>query len=231
DKGVLTFPWGNGLRAEDLESFWEAQTFPDGGPFYDWVHGETGARVFKVQHPEFELWSQGIHAKSGVACADCHMPYERVGAMKLSSHDVRSPLERIGTACVTCHGVDETDLRERVAAVQATTVALTERAGAAMTEMLDAILEAKAAGASDDDLAEVFSLQRKAMWRLDYISSENSNGFHADQEAARLLGESIDYSRRAQAAALRWRAPAAPATDALPVEPIRGVTPDDGPAG
>jgi nitrite reductase (cytochrome c-552) len=30
------------------------------------------------------------------------------------------------------------------------------------------------------------------MWRLDYIASENSKGFHASQEAARILAESID---------------------------------------
>jgi hypothetical protein len=47
--------------------------------------------ALKAQHPEFELWSQGIHARSGVACADCHMPYERVGANKVSGHHVRSP--------------------------------------------------------------------------------------------------------------------------------------------
>jgi formate-dependent nitrite reductase cytochrome c552 subunit len=94
----------------------------------------------------------------------------------------------------------------------------------AMTEMLDAILEAKAAGAEEEALGEVLDLQRKAMWRLDFISSENSRGSHASQEAARILGESIDYSRQAQAAALRLRAPLAPATDALPVEGIQGVT-------
>ena len=68
-------------------------------------------------------------------------------------------------------------------------------------------------------------LQRKAMWRLDYISSENSRGFHADQEAARILGESIDYSRQAQAMAIRLRAPSAPSTEDLPIEPVQGVTP------
>jgi formate-dependent nitrite reductase cytochrome c552 subunit len=48
------------------------------------------------QHPEFELWNQGIHARSGVACADCHMPYNRVGAHKISDHHVRSPLLNVG---------------------------------------------------------------------------------------------------------------------------------------
>jgi nitrite reductase (cytochrome c-552) len=209
-KDVLTFPWGNGLRMEQIEAYWEARRFPEGGAFHDFVHGETGAPVFKVQHPEFELWNQGVHARSGVTCADCHMPYERRGAAKVSSHDVRSPLDRIDVACQTCHHVAERDLRERVETIQERNLSLMARAAVAMTEMLDAILQAKAAGAADDRLGEIFALQRKASWRLDYISSENSRGFHADQEAARILAESIDYSRQAQTLALEARAGEAP---------------------
>lgn len=223
---TLTFPWGNGLKVEDEERFWEDHEFPDGSDFYDYAHGETGAPLFKAQHPEFELWSQGVHARSGVSCADCHMPYERVGAMKLSNHNVRSPMENINNACQTCHNVPEQELRDRVKGIQDRTVALKERAASAMTDMLDAIMEAKAAGATDEQLSGAFEMQRKAMWRLDYIVSENSKGFHAPQEAARILGESIDYSRRAQAIALRFRAPDAPDTSGLPVEPIQGVTPE-----
>ncbi len=226
NKMTLEFPWSNGLRAEDLEKHWEETTFPDGTPFFDYEHGETGARVFKVQHPEFELWSQGIHARSGVSCADCHMPYEREGAMKVSNHWVRSPMDNINNACQHCHNVSESELRARVDAIQDRTVAMTDRAGRAMTEMLDAILEAKASGVSEEQLAPVYELQRKSMWRLDYISSENSNGFHADQESARILGESIDYSRQATAMALRLRAPAAPDTGGLVREPVIGVTPE-----
>ena len=93
-----------------------------------------------------------------------------------------------------------------------------------MVDMLDAIVEAKEAGADDASLEEVFELQRRAMWRLDYISSENSKGFHAGQEAARVLGESIDYSRQAQAMALALRAPAAPDIAGMPREPVIGVS-------
>ena len=224
-KDTLEFPWSKGLRMEQLEEHWAQKLFPDGTAFYDYRHGETGAPIFKVQHPEFELWSQGVHARSGVACSDCHMPYERDGALKVSSHDVQSPLENINNACQQCHNVSEHELAERVETIQERTLGLMERAAAAMTEMLDAVLEAKAAGASEQQLAPVFALQRKAMWRLDYISSENSRGFHADQEAMRILGESIDYSRQAQAQALRLRAPAAPSTASLPVLEIQGVTP------
>jgi nitrite reductase (cytochrome c-552) len=149
-----------------------------------------------------------------------------VGAMKLTSHNVRSPMENIDNACRSCHNVSDNDLRERVRGIQDRTVALMERAAHAMTDMVDAIMEAKAAGATDEQLAPIFDLQRKSMWRLDYISSENSKGFHAAQEAARILGESIDYSRQAQALALRFRAPPAPDITDLPVAPVQGVTED-----
>ena len=224
-KLTLTFPWANGLRMDDEERTWEETKFADGTPFSDYQHGETGAASFKVQHPEFELWSQGIHARSGVSCADCHMPYQREGAAKISSHNVHSPLLNINSACQTCHRQSEGELKERVENIQSRNQALLERAGGALTDMLDAIREAQAAGIETSALQPVLDLQRKAMWRLDYVSSENSRGFHAPQEAARILGESIDYSRQAQAAALRLRAPAAPATDKLPVEDIQGVTP------
>ncbi|QDT00243.1 ammonia-forming cytochrome c nitrite reductase subunit c552 [Adhaeretor mobilis] len=224
NKMTLTFPWKNGLKMEDLEKTWEETTFPDGSEFYDYIHGETGAPVYKAQHPEFELWSQGIHARSGVSCSDCHMPYERVGAAKLSNHHVRSPMENLNAACQNCHRGSEDQLRDRIETIQSNNAALLERAALAMTDMLDSILEAKAADVSEDQLAEVMKLQRKAMWRLDFISSENSRGFHADQEAARILGESIDYSRQAQAMALRLRAPDPPEIKDVPAEPIQGVT-------
>ena len=225
-KETLFFPWHNGLKAEQIEATYDDHKFPDGTAFYDFEHGETGARVYKAQHPEFELWSQGVHARSGVACADCHMPYERQGAMKVSSHWVRSPLLNINNACQTCHNVPEDELRDKVRSIQGRTEALLERAAMAMTDMLDAIRDAEAAGATAEQLAPISELQKKAMWRLDFISSENSMGFHADQEAARLLGESIDYSRQAQAGALRLRAPEAPASNRA-VQPVEGVTPAD----
>ena len=71
---VVTYPWANGLKVEEIEAYYDKEGFTD------WVHAETGTKVLKAQHPEFEVWNQGIHARAGVACADCHMPYERVGA-------------------------------------------------------------------------------------------------------------------------------------------------------
>src|SRR5215813_11026069 len=151
-KETLFFPWANGLRVENIESLYDDHKFPDGSPFYDFTHGITGAHVYKAQHPEFEMWSQGVHARSGVACADCHMPYERQGAMKVSSHWVRSPLLNLNHACQTCHNVPEEELRDKVHTIQARTESLLQRTAVAMTDMLDAIREAQAAGATAEQL-------------------------------------------------------------------------------
>jgi nitrite reductase (cytochrome c-552) len=225
-KETLFFPWDNGLKVEQIEQTYDNHKFPDGTPFYDFVHGETGAHVYKAQHPEFETWSQGIHARAGVACADCHMPYIREGAQKVSDHWVRSPLleGNINRACQVCHNVPEDELRARAETMQNRTHHLIGNASRALVDMLDAIKSAKAAGATESQLAEALKLQRSAQWRLDFVSSENSMGFHADQETARVLGESIDLSRRAQIAALMIRTPSAPATS-QPSEPVLGVTP------
>jgi nitrite reductase (cytochrome c-552) len=225
-KETLFFPWDNGLKVEQIEKTYDDHVFPDGTPFFDYNHGETNAPLYKAQHPEFELWSQGIHARSGVSCADCHMPYERQGAMKVSSHWVRSPMLSINRSCQTCHNVPEQALVERVENIQAKTKSQMERAARAMTDMLDAIRDAQTAGASQEQLAPVLELQKKGMWRLDFISSENSRGFHADQEAMRILGESIDYCRQAQALALQIRAPVVPQAEE-PASSVEGVTPTD----
>ena len=201
----LTFPWGNGLTADDVERFWDDTTFDDGRRFFDFTHAESGAELLKAQHPEFELWSQGIHARSNVSCADCHMPYMREGASKISDHWVRSPLLNVNRACQTCHRFPEDELKARVDVIQQRNFDLLQRGGAALMDLLDAIEQARADGATDGQLAEALELQRKAQWRLDFIAAENSMGFHAPQEAARVLAEATDYSRQGQVAAIRWR--------------------------
>jgi nitrite reductase (cytochrome c-552) len=204
-KTTLFFPWNRGLKAEDMEAYYADYKFPDGHRFFDWQHAETGAEMLKAQHPEFELWSQGIHARSGVACADCHMPYLRSGAMKVSDHWVRSPLLMVNRSCQVCHPYDETELKERVTIIQNRNFQTLQRAGTALMDVLDAVKQAKAEGATPEQLAVPLELQRKAQWRVDFVAAENAMGFHAPQEASRVLGDAIDYARQAQIAATRWR--------------------------
>jgi nitrite reductase (cytochrome c-552) len=208
-KTTLFYPWNNGLKVEEIEAYYDQFRFPpeagekEGHRFFDWKHAETGAELLKAQHPEFELYSQGVHARAGVACADCHMPYERQGATKVSDHWVRSPLLNIARACQPCHAVPEEELKFRAEAIQSRNFALLERGGAALTDLLDAVKGAKAAGVPADQMTPVLELHRKAQWRLDFIAAENSMGFHAPQEAARILAESIDFARQGEILALK----------------------------
>ncbi len=198
DKMTLMFPWAKGLKVEQIEATWNDTKFPDGHRFYDWKHAKTGAEVLKAQHPEFEMWSQGIHARSGVSCADCHMPYVREGAMKVSSHHVRSPLLDVTRSCQTCHRFTEAELLARVNIIQERNFALMGRAEDALVQLIGAIAKAKTEGKTEEQLAPVYELQRKAQFRIDFVNAENSMGFHAPQEAARILGEAIDYSRQGE---------------------------------
>ena len=225
-KVTLFYPWNNGLKVEAIEAYYDQYKFPDGHRFYDYAHGETGAEIIKAQHPEFELWSQGTHAKAGVSCADCHMPYTRQGAMKISDHWVRSPSLNISRACQQCHPAPEAELQARIDTIQARNHNLLERGGTAIVAMIDSINAAKAAGATKDQLLPALELQRKAQWRLDFIAAENSMGFHAPQEAARILGESIDYARQGQIEAIRVTPGVkVPATPQPTGQPPLGVTP------
>jgi nitrite reductase (cytochrome c-552) len=197
----LTFPWGKGTKVEQIEAFWNGTKFANGDRFFDYKHAETGAPILKAQHPEFELWSQGVHARSGVACADCHMPYARDGATKVSDHWVRSPLLNVSRACQTCHKQSEDEIKARVDLVQTRNFDLLQRGGVAINALMDAVVAAKKDGATPEQLNAALELQRKAQWRLDFIAAENSMGFHAPLEAAKVLGEALDYARQGEMAA------------------------------
>ncbi len=188
----LTFPWQNGLKLEQIEKYYDEVGWKD------WEHKISKAPVIKAQHPEMELWSQGIHARSGVACADCHMPYQREGAVKVSSHQVRSPMLNVAQACQTCHRYDESEIKARVQIIQDRTQGLLKQAEMAVVDLINAIEAGMKTGKTDAQLKTARDFQRKAQFRADFINAENSMGFHAPQEAARILAESINFARLGQ---------------------------------
>jgi nitrite reductase (cytochrome c-552) len=189
----LTYPWNDGQKGDQILEYYDTQT-----DHADWTHAETGAKVLKAQHPEFEMYSQGVHARSGVACADCHMPYKREGGLKISDHHVRSPLLNINRACQGCHRWDEQELKSRVESIQERTFQMRNVAMDALMALIADIKAAKQGGASEAQLDGARKFQRKAQFLLDFVEAENSTGFHAPQEAARLLVLSTDYSRKGE---------------------------------
>ena len=126
------------------------------------------------------------------------MPYTRVGAVKISDHHVRSPLLNINNACQTCHNVPEDELKTRVDSIQEKTFELRNLAMDALVELIGDIKEEREGNESDDGLAEAQAFQRQAQFMLDFVEAENSMGFHAPQEAARICAKSIDFTRKGQ---------------------------------
>jgi nitrite reductase (cytochrome c-552) len=192
---VLTFPWAEGTNIDDIDSYYTNVEFTD------WTHAEANSPMIKIQHPEYEMYTSSLHYSSGVACADCHMPYIREGGVKISDHWLRSPLENVNAACQTCHNLPEDELVGRITNIQDNTAELLRLSEEALLDAIDAIVLAQDAGVSDAALADARNLHRRAQLRWDFVSSENSTGFHSPQESARILAISIDFAHRARESA------------------------------
>ena len=191
DEKRLTFPWEGGLTVD------AALAYYDKVGHKDFVHKMTGAPALKAQHPEFEMFNQGVHAKSGVACADCHMPYRREGGMKISDHHVRSPLLNINRACQGCHHFSEDEMKNRVETIQARFAHARDVAMDAVVELIKD-MEANQGKVAEADLNAARNQQRKAQFFVDYVEAENSMGFHASGEALRILNDASDAARLGQ---------------------------------
>jgi nitrite reductase (cytochrome c-552) len=200
DGKYLTFPWTNGTTIEEIEEY-----YLEAG-FNDWTHQISQAPVLKMQHPEYELYTAGsTHFNAGVSCADCHMPYVRDGAVKFSSHDTHSPLFKPAEACGACH-TDVEFVANRVKLIQDrvwATMTITEEALIAAIETIAEV--GQQAGADAAAIDEARRLQRAAQMRWDFISAENSMGFHNPDEALRILAAATDLARQAQLMALGAR--------------------------
>ena len=193
DGKYLTFPWAKGTEVSQILDYYNEYEFKD------WEYPEALSPMLKAQHPEYEFFTAGsTHYEAGVSCADCHMPYVREGAAKYSTHDVHSPLLNPELACGQCH-TDSEYVVGRVNEIQeqvATTKEATEDA------IVDAINAIKAAAANPEAdaalLDEARKLHREAQYMWDFVSAENSTGFHNPEYALKLLADSTNLARQAQ---------------------------------
>lgn len=200
---TLTFPWDNGLTVENAYDYYNEVAHTD------FVHKLTGANAIKAQHPDFETFMQGPHARAGVTCADCHMPYEREGAMKVTNHQVASPMrsdESINSTCLTCHHATEDEMRERVGNIHQTYLDNEDIAFEALDALIRDIQQAQVDGVPAEQLDAARGWQRRAQFLMDYSVSENSEGFHAPQYSVGMMNSVTDAARRGQLA-LRGQGP------------------------
>lgn len=196
DEKTLTFPWDEGLTVND------AITYFDNIGFSDFKHATTQVDVIKAQHPDFETWSQGIHASNGVTCADCHMSYMREGAAKISDHQIASPMRSeatINQSCLTCHHSSAAEMDQRVETIHQRWEDAKDVSFTAVQALVDDLTAAVQSGtATPEQLAQAGDFQRKAQYIVDYSVSENSRGFHAPAYSISILNQATDYARSGQ---------------------------------
>jgi len=192
DSQYLTFPWDEGFSADDMEKYY------DNIEFVDWTHKLSRAPMLKAQHPDFELFMTGVHAKRGVSCADCHMPYKSEGGVKFTDHHIQSPLNNVANSCQVCHREETATLIQDVYERQDK---IEELRRLAEKGLAAAHLEAKVAwdaGANETEMKPVLQLLRHAQWRWDWVAAANALGFHSPVEAMRVLGTSIQKAESAR---------------------------------
>ncbi|MDO9263573.1 MAG: ammonia-forming cytochrome c nitrite reductase subunit c552 [Desulfosalsimonadaceae bacterium] len=209
------FPWANGLDPEDIYTYYatHGDTTTPGfeGNFVDWTHPVSNTPMLKAQHPEYEMWSNGVHGSAGVTCADCHMNYLRLdGKKKMSNHQWTSPLKDPDLkACRQCHTDKTPDyLKSRVLFTQHKVweqLLIAQEISVKAHEAIRLASEFAGEKPADYDQLMIQARQwcRKGQFFWDLISAENSVGFHNPTKALNTLAQSQQYSRNAVDTAVR----------------------------
>ncbi|MHA7131491.1 ammonia-forming cytochrome c nitrite reductase [Algoriphagus namhaensis] len=182
----LTFPWKDGMDVESMEAYY------DNIDFADWVNPLSKTPMLKAQHPDYEVYQMGVHAKRGVSCADCHMPYQTEGGQKFTNHHIGSPLSNVENSCFVCHRekVDElvTDVYERQRKVKDGSRRLQRMIAMAHIEAAKAL----ELGASESQMKPIQTGIRHAQWRWDFAVASHGAAFHAPLETSRIVTSGTD---------------------------------------
>ena len=142
------------------------------------VDEESGVEEVMVFHPEFEFFQNSVHDSMGLDCTSCHMPKTvNADGEQFTNHDASaSPLENPDAlaVCLGCHqsqGITDADamvkmVRGKQAEAAQAEVSLTGK----LEKLKDAIADAKAAGATDESLAQARDAYTKAYYYLNYVT-------------------------------------------------------------
>jgi nitrite reductase (cytochrome c-552) len=191
DSKKITFPWDKGVKADQILAYYDEENFSE------WVHPDAGTGLVKPRHAEYETFLDSTHHSADVACADCHMPYTRVGNKKVSSHTWQSPLNNIEESCTTCHRNGTDWLTKRVETIQTQVIQSQDLAGNAVVEAINELKISREAPQVDQaKLEEAMYLHRKAQWYLDFVAVTNGYGFHNPTETLNNLGIAIDSAHK-----------------------------------
>ena len=185
----LTFPWSNGMTMEGMEKYYDEMDFSD------WTHSLSKAPMLKAQHPGYEVYLTGVHAKRGVSCADCHMPYKSEGGQKFTDHHLQSPLNNVANSCQVCHREEAKNLIDDVYERQ---TRILENRDKLEELIVRAHVEAKTAwdlGASEEQMKDILMDIRHAQWRWDYAAASHGGSFHSPVELGRVISKGIEVAQ------------------------------------
>ncbi len=167
--------------------------------FLDFRNPFTGGLLWKAQHPEAEAFYHSVHAKNGVQCDDCHQP--KVKSAKTgkvyTSHFATTPRHMLQETCLKCHGEwDEEKARYTIDSVKAYVRGKMRKAEFWMTELVDAIAAAKAAGLAEATVKQAQDQHLRAHFLWEFWTAENSDGFHNPEMARESLTKAIDEAQK-----------------------------------
>ena len=188
----LTFPWDHGLTVDNMEKYYDSLDFSD------WTHTMSKAPMLKAQHPDYEIYTTGVHYDRGIACTDCHMPYRSEGGQKFTDHHIQSPLNNISNSCQVCHREETDDLIKDVYERQDKIILNRDELEKLLVR---AHLEAKYAweyGATVSQMKDILQLIRHAQWRWDYAAASHGGSFHSPVETARIISTGIVKAQEAR---------------------------------
>lgn len=188
----IVLPWDSGYTVEAIENYYDKIGFSD------YIHKLSKTPVLKAQHPDFELAQMGIHARRGVSCGECHMPYVAGEVREYNNHHIQSPLAMIEKTCKSCHRESVEELRQDVYTRQNKVMELRNHLE---KELAKAHIEAKFAwdkGATEKQMDPVLKLLRQAQWRWDFGIASHGAAFHAPQEVQRILGDALYKTMQAR---------------------------------
>lgn len=188
----LKFPWDKGMAAEQMEEYYDSYQFSD------WTHALSKAPMLKAQHPDYEMFTTGVHYSRGIACADCHMPYKTEGGQKFTNHKIQSPLNNVENSCHICHR-EETE--KLIADVYSRQDKIISNRNLLEELLVRAHVEAKTAwdkGATEPQMKEILQYIRKAQWRWDFAAAGHGNSFHAPLETSRIIASGIAKAQEAR---------------------------------
>jgi len=185
----LTLPWDKGMSAEEMEEYYDEIEFSD------WTHKLSKAPMLKAQHPGYEVYLTSVHAKRGVSCADCHMPYKSEGGTKFTDHHIQSPLNNVANSCQVCHREETASL---VADVYERQDRIIENRDKLEELVVRAHVEAKLAwdlGATEEQMKDILMDIRHSQWRWDYAAASHGGSFHSPVETSRVIATGITIAQ------------------------------------